>query len=425
MGHYTFSGHDTVELARTFQTPLYVMSEDILRSNIQMLKDAFESAGADYAINFAGKSFLCTAMCRIADQMGICLDVVSGGELYCALHSGFDPKRLCMHGNNKSPAEMTMALENGVGRVVIDNENELAIWDELTRSRRQPLDVLFRVTPGISAHTHELIQTATEDSKFGIPIALARQVIARTKEMPYVNTVGIHCHIGSQIVDEGPFLLAMDVMMGLYRDLLADGLPLTELNLGGGFGIPYLTGDEAFDVGTHIPRMVKHIADLAAQYGINMPKIAIEPGRFISATAGITLYTVGTVKTIPGIKKYICVDGGMADNPRPALYDAQYEAIICDRYGDEDESLEKVTVSGKACETDRLIEGALLPAPRTGDILALRHTGAYNFSMSSNYNWLCRPAVVLLRGDAAEVIVRRETYEDLIARNTLPSWLER
>lgn len=423
MGHYTFSGHDTVELARTFQTPLYVMSEDILRSNIQMLKDAFEASGADYAINFAGKSFLCTAMCRIVDQMDICLDVVSGGELYCALKSGFDPKRLCMHGNNKSLEEMTMALENGVGRIVIDNEEELALWDDLTRRKAKPIDVLFRVTPGISAHTHELIQTATEDSKFGIPLSQAREVIGRTKAMPYVDTVGIHCHIGSQIVDEGPFLLAMDVMMGLYRDLLSDGLALTELNLGGGFGIPYLTGDEAFDVATHIPKMVDHIGVLADKAGIAMPKLAIEPGRFITATAGITLYTVGTVKTIPGIKKYICVDGGMADNPRPALYDAQYEAILCNRYGDEDGTLEKVTVSGKACETDRLIEGALLPVPQTGDILAVRHTGAYNFSMSSNYNWLCRPAVVLLRGGEAEVIVRRETYEDLIARNTLPSWL--
>lgn len=424
MNHYIFSGHDTVELAKEFNTPLYVMSEDIIRRNIQDIKDGFEASGAQYAINFAGKSFLNTAMCRIVDSMGIHLDVVSGGEMATAFKSGFDPQRLCLHGNNKSLEEITMALDHQVGHIVIDNEVELNLLDTLTRERKQHIDVLFRVSPGISAHTHELIQTATEDSKFGLPLPQAQAIIQKTLDMEYIHTVGIHCHIGSQIVDEEPFVMAMDIMMDLYKKLVDAGLSLGEINLGGGFGIPYCTGDEAFDVKTHIPKMVDHIRTMAAQKNLAMPKLVVEPGRYISATAGITLYTVGTVKDIPGIKKYVCVDGGMADNPRPALYDALYEALLCNKYG-EDEGLEKVAISGKACETDKLIDEAWLPSPTPGDTLAVLHTGAYNYAMASNYNRLRRPAVLLLSGNHKEIIVERETYEQILQNDRIPSWLEK
>ena len=421
--NFVFSGHDTVALARKYGTPLYVMSEDILRANINRIKDAFESAGAVYDVNYAGKTFLNMGMCRIIESEGISLDVASGGELYTAVKSGFNPARICFHGSNKNQAELEMALGYKVGRIVIDSEWELERLQLLTEELEQPVKVLFRVSPGIEAHTHELIQTGKLDSKFGLPLSQAREIIGRTKEMNYVETVGIHCHIGSQIADEKPFLLASEVMLDLYKALLSDGLNLTEINLGGGFGIPYLKEDPSFDVTSYIPKMVDHMREMAEQREVPMPKIVVEPGRSVAAPAGITLYTVGTVKEIPGLKKYVSVDGGMADNPRPALYGADYDAVICNKPQDE-ALMEEVTVSGKACETDTLIKSIKLPSPQPGDTLAVLHTGAYNYSMASNYNRFRRPAVILLKGDQSAVLVERESFEDLVKNDRIPSWLE-
>lgn len=421
--NFIFSGHDTVALAQKYGTPLYVMSEDILRANINRIKDAFESAGADYDVNYAGKTFLNMGMCRIIASEGISLDVASGGELYTAVKSGFNPARICFHGSNKNQAELEMALGYKVGRIVVDSEWELERLHLLTEELEQPVKVLFRVSPGIEAHTHELIQTGKIDSKFGLPLSQAREIIGRTKEMGYVETVGIHCHIGSQIADEKPFLLASEVMLDLYKALLSDGLNLTEINLGGGFGIPYLKEDPSFDVTNYIPKMVDHMREMAEQRQVPMPKIVVEPGRSVAAPAGITLYTVGTVKEIPGLKKYVSVDGGMADNPRPALYGADYDAVICNKPQDE-ALMEEVTVSGKACETDTLIKSIKLPSPQPGDTLAVLHTGAYNYSMASNYNRLRRPAVVLLKGDQSAILVERESFEDLVKNDRIPSWLE-
>lgn len=421
--NFVFSGHDTVALAQKYGTPLYVMSEDILRANINRIKDAFESAGADYDVNYAGKTFLNMGMCRIIASEGISLDVASGGELYTAVKSGFNPARICFHGSNKNQAELEMALGYKVGRIVIDSEWELERLQLLTEELEQSVKVLFRVSPGIEAHTHELIQTGKIDSKFGLPLSQAREIIGRTKEMDYVETVGIHCHIGSQIADEKPFLLASEVMLDLYKALLSDGLNLTEINLGGGFGIPYLKEDPSFDVTNYIPKMIDHMREMAEQRQVPMPKIVVEPGRSVAAPAGITLYTVGTVKEIPGLKKYVSVDGGMADNPRPALYGADYDAVICNKPQAE-ALMEEVTVSGKACETDTLIKSIKLPSPQPGDTLAVLHTGAYNYSMASNYNRLRRPAVVLLKGDQSAILVERESFEDLVKNDRIPSWLE-
>lgn len=421
--NFVFSGHDTVALAQKYGTPLYVMSEDILRANINRIKDAFESAGAVYDVNYAGKTFLNMGMCRIIESEGISLDVASGGELYTAVKSGFNPARICFHGSNKNQAELEMALGYKVGRIVIDSEWELERLQLLTEELEQPVKVLFRVSPGIEAHTHELIQTGKLDSKFGLPLSQAREIIGRTKKMNYVETVGIHCHIGSQIADEKPFLLASEVMLDLYKALLSDGLNLTEINLGGGFGIPYLKEDPSFDVTSYIPKMVDHMREMAEQREVPMPKIVVEPGRSVAAPAGITLYTVGTVKEIPGLKKYVSVDGGMADNPRPALYGADYDAVICNKPQDE-ALMEEVTVSGKACETDTLIKSIKLPSPQPGDTLAVLHTGAYNYSMASNYNRFRRPAVILLKGDQSAVLVERESFEDLVKNDRIPSWLE-
>ena len=421
--NFVFSGHDTVALAQKYGTPLYVMSEDILRANINRIKDAFESAGAVYDVNYAGKTFLNMGMCRIIESEGISLDVASGGELYTAVKSGFNPACICFHGSNKNQAELEMALGYKVGRIVIDSEWELERLQLLTEELEQPVKVLFRVSPGIEAHTHELIQSGKLDSKFGLPLSQAREIIGRTKEMNYVETVGIHCHIGSQIADEKPFLLASEVMLDLYKALLSDGLNLTEINLGGGFGIPYLKEDPSFDVTSYIPKMVDHMREMAEQREVPMPKIVVEPGRSVAAPAGITLYTVGTVKEILGLKKYVSVDGGMADNPRPALYGADYDAVICNKPQDE-ALMEEVTVSGKACETDTLIKSIKLSSPQPGDTLAVLHTGAYNYSMASNYNRFRRPAVILLKGDQSAVLVERESFEDLIKNDRIPSWLE-
>ncbi len=421
--HFIFSGHDTVELAKQYGTPLYVMSEDILRANIRKIATAFESADADYSINFAGKSFLNKGMCKIIDSEGICLDVASGGELYTAVQSGFDPKRICMHGSNKSMDELSMALAYGVGHIVVDSAYELENLDHLTREAEKDVQILFRIAPGIEAHTHELIQTGKTDTKFGLPLEQAEEVILRTKDMPYIKTVGIHCHIGSQIADEVPFLRASEVMLELYKKLLSNGIPLKELNLGGGFGIPYLPEDPTFDVTAYIPKMVAHLRMLCEEAKIEMPKLVVEPGRSLSAPAGITLYTVGCVKEIPGIRTYVSIDGGMADNPRPALYDAEYDAVICNRQKNEDNT-QVVTVSGKACETDLMIKDIALASPTPGDILAVLHTGAYNYSMASNYNRLRRPAVVLLKGSESAVLVERESYEDLLKNDRIPAWLE-
>ncbi|MGL4606831.1 MAG: diaminopimelate decarboxylase [Eubacteriaceae bacterium] len=420
--NYTFSGHDVVELAKEYGTPLYVMSQDIIEKNIDDIVNAFKEAGAAFEVNFAGKAFLNEGMCRIIDQKGISLDVASGGELFTALKSGIDPEKITFHGSNKSKDEMKMAIDAKVGRVVIDSAYELDCFTELMENRSEVLKVMFRISPGIEAHTHELIQTGKIDSKFGLALSQAQEIILRTKDIKNIETVGIHCHIGSQIVDEEPFVLAAKIMLDLFGDLNNAGLALTELNLGGGFGIPYLKEDPMFDVKHYIPVMVKRIQGLCEEKKMKMPKIMVEPGRYIAATAGITLYTVGTVKDIPGIKKYVSVDGGLGDNPRPALYGALYEGVIANKKATE--KMEKVTVSGKCCETDTLIPGIELNQPESGDILAVFNTGAYNYSMASNYNRLPRPGVVLLKGEASALLVKRETYEEICENDCMPGWLK-
>lgn len=419
--NYTFSGHDTVKLAAAYGTPLYVMSQDIIEKNIDDIVSAFESTGASYEVNFAGKAFLNEGMCKIIDNKGISLDVASGGELYTALKSGIDPEKITFHGSNKSKDEMKMAIDSKVGRVVIDSEYELSCFAELMENRNETLKVMFRISPGIEAHTHELIQTGKIDSKFGLALSQAPKIILKTKEMKNIKAVGIHCHIGSQIVDEEPFVLAAGVMLDLFLKLNEEGLNLTELNLGGGFGIAYLKDDPAFDVKQYIPLMVQRIQGLCEEKAMKMPKIMVEPGRYIGATAGITLYTIGTVKDIPGIKKYVSVDGGLVDNPRPALYGAIYEGVVANKMDVREK--ETVTISGKCCETDTLIKTVALANPEPGDILAVFNTGAYNYSMASNYNRLPRPAVVLLKGEESGLLVKRETYEDIVKNDCIPGWL--
>lgn len=422
MENVKFSGHDTVALAKKYGTPLYVMSEDIIRDRIESVKKAFEEASCDYEINFAGKAFTNIAMCKIVASENIALDAVSVGEMLTAMAAGFPMERVCYHGNNKKSSELKFAVENGVGLIVVDSEDELKKLTQVTAELNKDVKIMFRISPGVEAHTHELIQTGIQDTKFGLPFEQAKDIVVRANQLPHISVIGIHCHIGSQIVDEVPFIAAADKMIGLYQAIRNEGVDLRAINLGGGFGIPYLQGDEYFDTLKYIPKLVQHVKTMCAEKQVPMPKLIVEPGRFLVCEAGATLYTVGTVKTIPGVRKYISVDGGMNDNPRPALYGAEYEAVICN--GKATEDMEEVRVSGRACETDTLIDKAVLNHPEVGDILMVRNTGAYNYSMASRYNRFPIPAVVLLSGDRSGIMVERESYQELLSHDRVPDWLK-
>lgn len=420
--NFIFSGHDTVELAKKFGTPLYVMSEDIIENTIKGIKDAFEKYDLKYDINFAGKAFTNIAMCRLLKKLDVSLDAVSGGELYTALKAGFDPKRICMHGSNKSIEEMSEAIDAGVGTITVDSFYEIDTLGKIAKEKKKETKVHIRLSPGVEAHTHEYIQTGRVDSKFGIPISMAVRAARKVMENDYLKLTGLHCHIGSQITNTKPFEIAATSMLEIVYNIKEIGTEITSLNLGGGFGINYLHDDPVFDVDQYVKDVAKIVRKQCKILGIKVPKIIVEPGRYIVGPAGITLYTIGTIKEIPYLRKYVSVDGGMADNPRPALYQAIHHAVVANRYDEEPNDL--VTVSGKCCETDTLIKDILIPKCQAGDILAVLNTGAYNYSMSSNYNRLKKPAVVLLKGDKAEVMVKRDTYENLIQNDVVPSWLE-
>jgi diaminopimelate decarboxylase len=405
VNNFIFSNHDTVELARKYGTPLYVLSEDIITSNAEIMKNAFEKCNIDYEINYAGKAFLTVAMCKIIENAGLSLDVVSGGELYTAIKAGFPMERVCFHGSNKSIAEIEMAFDYKVGKVVADSEYELGVLDRIAEEKKYTPKVMGRI-----------------DSKFGVPLKLMGKVLSDVCKFSNLNIIGLHCHIGSQIFDEKPFLIAAETMLKLMKGLEENGFEMKQLNLGGGFGIPYLKDDSVFDIDEYVQKLVEFAKDKCRELGLEFPKLLVEPGRFIVGTAGVTLYEIGTVKEIPHTRKYVSVDGGMADNPRPGLYDALYHAVVANKMTFSDEDEELVTVSGRCCETDTLITDVLLPKCEAGDILAVLNTGAYNYSMSSNYNRLPKPAVVLLKGDKDQVIVERETYEDIVSKDRLPNW---
>lgn len=419
--HFIFADHDTVELANRFGTPLYVISENKIENAINEIKQAFEKNKLDYSINYAGKAFLNTAMCKIAKKMGIRLDVVSGGELYTAIQAGFEPSKITLHGSNKSVDEIKMAIDAGVGTITIDSTSEILLVNQIAGEMGKTVNVHLRLSPGVEAHTHEYIQTGRIDSKFGIPISMGTRAARMTLDCEHLNLTGLHCHIGSQIYSGKPFQIAANAMLEMIFNIKEMGEELTELNLGGGFGINYLHDDPVFDVDEYITLLAETLRSQCKLLGIKIPKVIVEPGRYIVGPAGVTLYSIGTVKEIPFLRKYVSVDGGMADNPRPALYNAIHHAVVANKYNHEANDL--VTVSGKCCETDTLIKDILLPKCERGDILAVLNTGAYNYSMASHYNRLQVPAVVLLMDEKAEVIVKRDTYENLTINDVVPEWL--
>lgn len=414
-------GCDTVQLAQRYGTPLYVMDEALIRSNCRQFKDSFLLKGLDTEVIYASKAFLNIAICKVVQEEGLGLDVVSGGELYTALRAGFPAQRIYMHGNNKTYEELAMAIEAGVGRIIADNGQELELIEEICKNLGKTTDILFRVNPGIEAHTHAYIQTSKHDSKFGESIYsdVVGEIIERVRDSRYITLKGLHCHIGSQIFEEESFLAAAKVMLSFVAGLKKDyGFETAELNLGGGFGVYYSNGDHPVDLEHCLSALVSFAQSYTESLGIRLPKLMIEPGRAIVANAGTTLYSIGGIKKTYGERNYIFVDGGMGDNPRTALYDAKYDALIANKATETCE--EKYTVAGKCCESgDIIIRDIDLPLAEKNDLLAVLSTGAYNYSMASNYNRIPRPAVVFVRDGQARLAVKRESYEDILKNDIL------
>ncbi|TVR61393.1 MAG: diaminopimelate decarboxylase [Spirochaetaceae bacterium] len=414
---YKFDGCDTVALAREYGTPLYVLSECLVRERLSELRTSFLDRYEDTFALYASKAFLTLEMCRIVASEGIGLDVVSGGEIYIANRAGFPMERVFFHGNNKSREELEFAIDLGVGRIVVDSVHELELVTRVAAERSARPRILFRITPGVAGHTHEYISTGQVDSKFGIPLLSddLENVVRTALASEHVELLGFHAHIGSQLHANDAFLEATGVLFELVKRVQPLGLRTRELNLGGGYGVRYTSDDDPKPLGYFTDAIMEAVRTHSARLGLPVPRIVIEPGRWIVAEAGVTLYTVGSIKQIPGVRTYVAVDGGMADNPRPALYGARYAAVVADRPDDPAESL--VTVAGKCCESgDILIKDIKLQNPRPGDTLAVFSTGAYNHSMASTYNLLPRPAVVMTNAGMHRLSVRRETYDDLLAR---------
>ena len=415
--HLVFAGRDTVELAEKYGTPLYLLDEDTVRARCRLYRRAMgEAFGADALPLYAGKALCVRDIYRIMREEGMGIDVVSSGEIYTAVAAGFPMERAYFHGNNKTDADIAYAISVGVGRFVCDSVDELLAIEREAASRSTVVRILLRLTPGIDPHTHAAISTGKVDSKFGAAIETgqARELLRTALSLPHIEVLGYHCHIGSQIFETEPFLDAARIMLTFTADMRdALGFVARELNLGGGMGVRYLAEHPEIDYAKNIREIGAEVRRLVEALSLPMPAVRMEPGRSIVADAGLTLYTVGSIKTIPGFKSYVSVDGGMPDNPRFALYGSPYTVEPAGRM---DEPRDFVcSIAGRCCESGDLIqEGVALPAPRRGDILAVLTTGAYNYAMASNYNRIPRPPMVLLSGGADRLIVRRETFLDLL-----------
>lgn len=420
-GHLEIGGCDTTELAKTYGTPLYVYDEALIREKCRAYNRAFQESGFSYQVAYASKAFLCMEMSRLAAEENMSLDVVSGGELYTALQAGFPAGRIHFHGNNKTEEELVMALKANIGCFVVDNFFELEVLHDLAQERKQKVNILLRVTPGVEAHTHEYITTGQDDSKFGFGVSSgqALQAVKHAVTKPYYNVLGIHSHIGSQIFETDGFVRAVEVLADFVDAVRSEtGHTMPILNLGGGFGIRYTEGDTPLPAVQYIKEMTEAVREQFTKRNYPLPEIWIEPGRSIVGDAGTTLYTIGSIKDIPGIRKYVAVDGGMTDNIRPALYGAKYEAILANRANEEPK--EVVSIAGKCCESgDMLLWDIKLPEAASRDLLAISCTGAYGYSMANNYNRIARPAVVFAKDGKAQVVVERETLEDLVQKDRI------
>jgi diaminopimelate decarboxylase len=405
LGHLEIGGCDVVEVAREFGTPAYIYAEDDIRSRARAYLEAFRSRTDDFEVLYASKAAPITAVYRVCAEEGLSVDAASGGELHMALRAGFDPRRIYMHGNNKSEAELREAAEAGVGYLILDSFDEIARAEALLD---RPQDVLIRITPGIEPSTHGYVQTGGLDSKFGFGLrdGLARRAIGTVRESTVLRLVGLHAHIGSQIFELEPYVQAIEALAELAES------ELSILNVGGGLGIAYTSDDEPPSIDDYVDVKVRGVARLFDP----VPRILIEPGRSLVGNAGITAYSVGTVKEIPSVRTYVAVDGGMSDNMRPIIYGSRYEALVANRAAEPPDT--PVTVAGMHCESgDILVRDALVAAPSVGDVLVTPATGAYGYAMANNYNAVPRPPVVFCRDGDAHLVVRRETYDDLVARD--------
>ena len=420
-GHLEIGGVDTVSLAEQYGTPLYIYDVALIRERASMFRNTFRQLGVEAQVAYASKAFSSVAMFQLAMEEGLSLDVVSAGELYTAIAAGFPVERIHLHGNNKSAEELKMALEVGVGCIVVDNFFEIRMLEALCKLANKTCSILLRVTPGIEAHTHDYILTGQEDSKFGFDLwnGQAEEALQTVLNSKYFDVLGFHCHIGSQIFETTGFILAAKKI----GEQIANWYQAYEyvpkvLNLGGGFGIRYTEDDEPIPVSRYVEEIIREVRADFEETGLPMPEIWIEPGRSLVGDAGTTIYEIGSSKDVPGTRKYWAVDGGMSDNIRPALYQANYEAVLANRVNDE--LAEEVAIAGKCCESgDMLIWDLPLPKVEHGDLLAVFCTGAYGYSMSNNYNRLRRPAVVFVENGESRLVVKRESLEDLI-KNDLP-----
>lgn len=418
-GHLTIGGTDAVDLAVEYGTPLFVYDIQLFRDRARAFQQTFEEAGIGYQVAYASKAFSSIAIYQVAAQENLSLDVVSGGELYTALQAGFPKEKIHFHGNNKSDAELRMAFEEEIGCIVVDNFYEISQLKKLSEELARPMNILLRVTPGIEAHTHDYITTGQEDSKFGFDLnnGQADEAFIATHEHTFLNLLGLHCHIGSQIFDTTAFSMAAQKLVGKMVQWRSEtGYTCPVLNLGGGFGIRYTADDEPLEPAVYVKDMIDAVKETAAAQDYPLPEIWIEPGRSLVGDAGTTLYTIGSMKEVPGTRKYAAVDGGMSDNIRPALYGAKYSSLLANKA--RVDATEQYTIAGKCCESgDKLIEQAELPVVEAGDILAVFCTGAYGYSMASNYNRLARPAVVFAESGKHQLVVKRESLEDLVKQD--------
>jgi len=412
-GHLTIGGCDAMELAAEFGTPLYVFDEFSLRRRCAEFKREFGQRYADTAVIYACKAFINKALAQIFKGEGLGLDVVSAGELSIAQSVGFPLEQVYFHGNNKSAEEIKMALEWHVGRIVVDNFHELKMLGEIAKEQGYTPDILLRLSPGVEPHTHRYNITGAVDTKFGFPLMSGEEALAQAMSAPSVNLVGLHFHIGSLIYDIEPYQQAIGFILSFAAEMKQKhGFQLRELNIGGGFAIQYTVDSPAPPISTYAEAITSGIRDECRELGLELPKLVVEPGRSIVGQAGVALYTVGATKDIPGVRRYVSVDGGMADNIRPALYGAKHEAVVANKVLEKEAG--RVTIAGKFCESgDILIEDFAMPWVSAGDIMAVADCGAYCLPLASNYNASLKPAIVLVKEGKARLIRRRETWEDL------------
>ncbi|BAT51888.1 Diaminopimelate decarboxylase [Nostoc sp. NIES-3756] len=421
-GNLEIGGCDVTTLVEQFGSPLYILDEETLRTACQQYRDSFEKYyPGESQVLYASKAWNCLAVCAIAGSEGLGIDVVSGGELYTALTAGVSPAKIYLHGNNKSLEELRLAIDADV-TIVVDNWYELRTLATLTQAQ-QPIRIMLRLTPGIECHTHEYIRTGHLDSKFGFDPNDLDEVFQFVSQQPSLNCVGLHAHIGSQIFERQPHQDLAAVMVQWLRDASKYGLNITELNVGGGLGIKYVESDDPPSIDEWVKAICEVVQQACAAENLPLPKLLSEPGRSLIATSCVTAYTIGSSKTIPDIRTYVSIDGGMSDNPRPITYQSVYRAVIANKLSAP--HTQTVTVAGKHCESgDILIKNAQLPKTEPGDILVVMATGAYNYSMASNYNRLPRPAAVVVANGEANLILQRETYQDLIRQDRLPERLK-